>query len=121
MRDAAECVRWLAELTGVSANENRVFDWPAIESSVGLRLPADYKLLAERFPRGWFRRFVVVELPGRAGDDGMRLLGDSLAGELEDMRHWREEGGGSFPYPIFPKPGGLLPWGVMRTVGWRSG
>ncbi|SRR6266567_3724154 len=105
MRDAADCVRRLAELAGVQAKENRAFDWPVIESSVGLRLPADYKLLAERFPDGWFRRFVVMELPDRSADGRMRLLDDFMAGQLEDWRQWRAESQGQFTYPIFPGAG----------------
>jgi hypothetical protein len=51
-------VRRLAELAGVSASAGTVFDWEAIEGDLGLRLPADYRLLAESFPEGTFRRFV---------------------------------------------------------------
>jgi len=31
---------------------------------------------------------------------------------LENMRQWRANGHGTFPYPIYPEPGGLLPWGT---------
>ena len=69
MSDTDDCVRKLAELAGVSASEDRVFDWPAIESDLGLPLPGDYKLLAESFPDGCFREFVSLWLPDQWPDD----------------------------------------------------
>jgi hypothetical protein len=120
----AECVRRLAELAEVPALEHRFFDWPAIESDLGLRLPEDYKLLAESFPAGWFRRFVRVRRPERWPDDRVRLLDEFASGLLESMRELRAAREGLFPYPIFPEPGGVLPWGSIRSPGvafWLTG
>jgi len=108
----------------VRASEGRFFDWPTIEGDLGLRLPSDYKLLAESFPAGWFRRFVRVWRPERWPDGRVRLLGEAAAGGLEYIREFRETGEGEFPYPIFPEPGGVLPWGYTRTAGqvfWLTG
>ena len=57
----------LAELVGVAANEHRSFDWAAIEGDLGVRLPGDYKRLAESFPAGWFRGWVRLWPPERTG------------------------------------------------------
>jgi len=117
-------VRRLTELAEVPASEGRFFDWPAIESDLGLRLPVDYKLLAESFPAGWFRRFVAVRVPERWPDGRVRFLGDFASGQLEAMREFRAAGGGLFPYPIFPEPGGVLPWGDIWSPGvafWLTG
>jgi hypothetical protein len=45
-------------------------------------------------------------------------------GQLEMLRAWRAEGQGEFPYPLYPEPGGLLPWGGIRGGGyafWLTG
>jgi hypothetical protein len=122
---SADCVRRLAGLAGVAAEESsRSFDWAAIEVDLGVRLPADYKLLAESFPGGWFRGWVRVRLPERTGDDRPRLLSDFAAGELEALREFRETGECVFPFPLFPEPGGVLPWGYLRSPGvayWLTG
>lgn len=104
----------LASRVGVPTKRARQYDWVTIEASLGLRLPQDYKLLLEAFPDGVFRGSVQVNRPGDYGESSSDFLGFYAYG-LEDMRGWRENGrgpdwAGSFPYPIFPEPGGLLPW-----------
>lgn len=113
----ADCVSRLAEIAGVAAEESRSFDWSAIEDDLGLGLPADYKLLAESFPAGWFRGWVQLRLPERTGDDRPRLLSDFAAGQLRSLREFRETGECKFPFPLFPEPGGVLPWGYLRSPG----
>jgi len=107
----------------VPAREHRSFDWAAIEGEVGSRLPADYKLVAESFPYGWFRRFVRVQPPERLSDYD-QPLSEFASGQLEALREWRATGEVSFPYPLFPEPGGVLPWGHIRSPGlafWLTG
>jgi hypothetical protein len=103
----------VAELCRVLAAPEVVnkFDWQAIESALGLRLPTDYKELVGRIPKGKILNALTINRPG--GDPGYRsddFLG-YLAYRLEDVRHQRSTGRGRFPYPLFPEPGGLLPWG----------
>jgi hypothetical protein len=120
---SADCVRRLAELAGISAAENRTFDWAAVESDLGSRLPADYKLLAESFPDGWFRRFVRMQPPERVHDYD-QSLSEFASGQLEALREFRATGEVSFPYPLFPEPGGVLPWGYIWSPGlafWLTG
>lgn len=120
MTDRSDCVRRLAEAAGISPEANRTFDWQAIEADLGLRLPADYKLIAESFPGGWFRQFVEVWLP----DQPTRLLSEFARGELESVREYKATGEGTFPFPLFPDPGGVLPWGYLRSPGlayWLTG
>jgi hypothetical protein len=113
----AECVQELAEQAWITLERRITYDWPEIERGISLRLPADYKLLAEYFPTGWFRRFVRLAKPERPVGEPQRL--DSFAMEqLETLREWRAAGHGSFPYPIYPEPGGLLPWGAVREGGY---
>lgn len=124
MGDPADCVRRLAAHADVCASESRNFDWAAIEGDLGLALPADYKQLADSFPGGYFRRFIHLRLPARWPDGRVRLLSEFGSAQLESMREYRDTGEAVFPYPLFPEPGGLLPWGDISSPGvafWLTG
>lgn len=108
----------LADLAGVPADNGKVFNWAEIESEVGLQLPADYKVLAEEFPAGWFRRFVRPIKPAQPPTGAQRLLDDFETGQLKTLHEWRTQGHGEFPHPLYPEPGGLLPWGGIRGAGY---
>jgi hypothetical protein len=117
------CVQHLAGLVGVPARRTGRFDWAAIEESVRLPLPADYKELVETFPDGTFQGLVRVNRPGDDGYPREEFLG-FYAYRLDDMRGWRSAGHGDFPYPIHPEPGGLLPWASgprLEPVFWLTG
>jgi len=117
-------MRRLAELAGVAAEEARSFDWAAIEDGLGLRLPGDYKLLAESFPEGWFRGWVLINLPDQTEQGQPRLLNDFVAGGLEALREFQETGACLFPFSLFPEPGGALPWAELDSIGtayWLTG
>lgn len=117
MSDPDDCVRELARHAGIVLEPRAEYHWPEIERAVGLSLPADYKLLAESFPSGWFRQFVRPDKPQRSSA-GAHRLDEFAMDQLETLRSWRAEGYGSFPYPIYPEPGGLLPWGAIREGGY---
>ena len=124
MVDTAKCLEGLAALAGVSLTRGVAFDWAAIEADLGTRLPADYKLLAEAFPGGWFRQFVRPRKPARLAGGAQRLLGEFGAGQVETLRRWRAQGDDMVPYPVYPESGGLLPWGGIRDGGyafWLTG
>ena len=127
MKSQADRIRRLAELVGVTAPERRSFDWAAVEAVLGVQLPSDYKLLAEWFPEGFVREFVRILLPEVWPDGRARFPDEFALGVVESMRRCRdggEEYGGEYPYPLFPEPGGLLPWGWIGTPGvafWLTG
>lgn len=104
----------VADLLALVGFDGRVarehFDWNAIEKSIGLRLPAEYKELVDILPAGHFQEFVQITKPGDMGGARDEFLG-YYAHRLEDMREWRKSEPDRFPLPIFPEPGGLLPWG----------
>lgn len=105
------CVQRLADLVGVSRYAAEPFDWAAIEASLGgLRLPTDYKAIVETFPRVEIGGRITVIRPGDVDSPRREYLG-YCAYRLDDMRGWRAKGQGRCPYPIFPEPGGILPWG----------
>jgi hypothetical protein len=112
MASVADCVNRLAEVAGITADENTEFDWSQIEEGIGHRLPGDYKALVTSLPDGWFRQFVRILRPEMPTEGRVVFPGSYAMGRLENMRQWRAGGHGTFPYPIYPEPGGLLPWGV---------
>ncbi|WP_203701103.1 hypothetical protein [Asanoa iriomotensis] len=92
-----------------------------MEEGLGLRLPADYKLLAETLPDGIHIGPWQLNLPGDFGHPIDDLLGFHAYG-LEDMRAARASGL-QIPHPIYPEPGGLLPWARgprMDPVCWLT-
>lgn len=119
MTGVEDCVRELVRLAGIRAGAVVSYDWPAVEGSVGLRLPEDFKLLAEKVPAGWFRRFARALYPGRSGP----FMAPHTSGQLDVMREWRDLGHAVIPFPVFPEPGGLLPWGVTVSgeLFWLTG
>ncbi|WP_112270102.1 SMI1/KNR4 family protein [Lentzea terrae] len=110
------CAEDLAARLGVKGGPVNHYDWAAVESSIGLTLPNDYKALVEIFPEGTFQGFVELIRPGAVNSPPTEYLG-YYEYRLEDMRAWRQDEPGRFPYPIFPEPGGLLPWGVSHRDG----
>jgi hypothetical protein len=74
-------------VAGISATAGRSYDWEAMEAVLGLRLPSDYKLMAESFPEGWFRMFARVLLP----DPERRLLGDYALDIMDGVRELRAD------------------------------
>lgn len=120
---ADEYVRQLAEIAEISVLENRVYDWKALEESLGTGLPADYKLILERIPSGWFRLFARVWYP----KNGLEFAGGRAHSHIENLRDLKERGvvkDSEFPFEAFPEPGGVLPFGGLRSPGqiyWLTG
>ncbi|MGW9028365.1 SMI1/KNR4 family protein [Streptomyces sp. NPDC055722] len=111
MSSAHDRVEALAHRVKITNLRGDIYDWYAVESSLGLALPDDYKLFVEKFPAGKFRGGISVIRPGDYEHSRQEYLG-YYAYRLDDMRNMRSVGEGVFPYPIFPDPEGLLPWGV---------
>ncbi|MFI6358709.1 hypothetical protein ACIBJF_40310 [Streptomyces sp. NPDC050743] len=105
--------RRIAEIVRLGEIQDQVFtefNWAAIEGSLGLALPADYKLMAESLPAGQFAGQLILIRPGDLQSPPDDYLG-FYRGRLDNMRTWREAGHGDFPYAIHPETGGVLPWG----------
>ncbi|MFG2919277.1 SMI1/KNR4 family protein [Kitasatospora sp. NPDC048298] len=82
-------------------------DWQLVEAGLGTALPADYKLLCERY-----RPFVLGDFLGiggpTPGHEDRWLRG--MREELETVGEWCEETDLTDPLHPYPTPGGLLPW-----------
>ena len=124
LSDSADLVQRLIALTRVSAAKGLVFNWTQIEQDLALVLPDDYRLLAEKLPLGWFRRFIRPGKPVNLPDGTQRLLAGAEGKKLNALREWQAAGRGQLPYLLYPEPGGLLPWGRVRFPGhafWLTG
>lgn len=124
MSDPVELARKILEFTGTPTSGRLSFDWIQIEQDLGLRLPPDYKLLAETAPSGWFRRFIRPGKPVTWPDGRQRLLSKSDMEGLVGVRERISSGKRKFPYSIYPESDGLLPWGRLRGQGyafWLTG
>ena len=119
MHDPAACLHELATLAGIQVGERVPFDWDVIERDLGVRLPADYKLLAECLPPGWFRRFARLGSPERTDGwpRGCFFLDEFGEQVMESVREWRANGD-PVPYPVYPERGGLLLWGHISPGGY---
>jgi len=105
MENPLGCVERLAELIGSVQRVTEEYDWPAVEGSLGgLSLPRDYKAFVETFPPHWIRERIRVTRPGDVDHPKTDYLG-FYAQHLEELRHK------GCPYPVFPEPAGVLPWG----------
>ena len=84
--------------------------WAAVEASLGLRLPASYKLMVDRFGALSWRDFLHVLSPFDARSwRSLRVRGREI---LDADRVSRASFPSNFPLPLYPEPGGLLPWAV---------
>ncbi|MFJ8746532.1 SMI1/KNR4 family protein [Embleya sp. NPDC127516] len=67
---------WVAELAALTgwSGERRVIDWESVERKLGLRLPRDYKQLAETFGAGTFDDNLWLCVPGSPHLDDLDLF-----------------------------------------------
>lgn len=96
-------------------------DWSVAVARAGTLLPTDYRRLVGLYGCGIFGGEVWLCSPF-AENPNIELV-EYGRGLLEGDRDVRQLFPDAFPYPLFPEPGGLLPWG--RTHGgdnlyWRT-
>jgi hypothetical protein len=78
--------------------------WERIEAGLGTALPQDYKDFVRVYGSGYFMEFLGVDVP-KSRNPNVRL--ERQVGVVRDMFRAFEE----VPYPLWPDPGGLLPFG----------
>ncbi|MFL6140573.1 MAG: hypothetical protein ACJ72N_01725 [Labedaea sp.] len=87
-------------------------EWDVVERGLGLELPAEYKELLAVFPPGSFLlpdwKGIIVQPPYHV--DGVPDHLEQFGAELNELSDWRAEHPQDVPYPLYPEPGGLLPW-----------
>ena len=104
----------LDELLAVLVPPERPFratgNWELVESEIGLKLPADYKAYLAAYGGGLVNS---ISIP-------------SPFDVSNDVRNWWERWAAEYvdvPYPVFPEPGGLLPFGRvggMDNLNWLT-
>jgi hypothetical protein len=110
-------VAQLLDLTRQSHAELRP-DWESLQTLVGFSFPQEFRDVVEAFPPGEFQSFFSLLHP--AASDGPKSYAREIDGYAALLRTSATEPafpsatGSAFPYPIYPAPGGVIPW---ATVG----
>jgi hypothetical protein len=89
--------------SGAKASDTR---WPTVETELGLVLPGSYKVMVERFGASSWQEFLHVLSPF------VEWCRCRVSATLEADRELRREFPQFYPLPLYPEPGGLLPWAV---------
>lgn len=90
--------------------------WAAAEAALGTSLPSDYRLFIEAYGSGSIDQFVTV-LNANSSTPDLQLdkYGEKM---LTVTRQLRAGGVVEIPFPIYPEPGGILPWGATANGDW---
>lgn len=95
--------------------------WQEIEEKIGCALPSDYKAYIHRFGTGCIGKFVWVFNPFT--DNANLNLLHQITVQLDVLHTLEEQFDVACPYPLYPQPGGLLPWGITDNgdvLFWRT-
>jgi SUKH superfamily protein len=95
-------------------------DWAAVEETLGLRLPADYKALVARYGSG---EFAEVGLLTPFAAEPINLIARAMD-LLPTFGPFREAWPEDYPHLLYPEPGGLLEWGnhgAGHQLCWQTG
>lgn len=87
-------------------------DWAAVEAWLGLRLPDDYKRLADRYGPVDFGEYFWIHVP--CVEEGRFEYGEWLRETHREARIEARELPEDARPPLHPAPGGLLAWGTTR-------
>jgi ankyrin repeat protein len=84
-------------------------DWSRVERELGTALPSDYKQFVDRYGSGTFAKIFYIFNPFSTWTDY------NLLEQLKQLRPYYEQehqnDPSDYPYEVFPKRPGLLPWG----------
>lgn len=95
-------------------------DWGRIEGQIGRSLPADFKALIATYGSGSFGEFLNPINPLRDGGIGFEWADQHI---LAHERGLRRDSPRSYALPIYPEPGGILPWATTDngdTLFWLT-
>ncbi len=86
-------------------------EWSEIEKVVDIILPSDYKQYINTFGTGCIGNFLWPFNP--FSDNKFLNFGEQIDARLDALRVLKEKWGDrQCPYPLYPEPEGLLPWGA---------
>jgi|JI8StandDraft_2_1071088.scaffolds.fasta_scaffold145507_1 hypothetical protein len=93
-------------LSGTSVAANK---WSDVEREIGTSLPSDYKAFIDQYGLGKLDDFIVVFTPYDENPHiNLRIQIKRQLDALKQLGEWGEE----LPYPLYPEPDGLLPFGA---------
>lgn len=95
-------------------------DWAAVEETLGLRLPADYKALVTRYGSGEFDEIVLLT---PFAPDSVNLVARARD-LLPTFGPFRADWPDDYPHLLYPEPDGLLEWGshgAGHQLCWQTG
>jgi hypothetical protein len=100
---------------------NPANDWPRIQSELNLELPMDYKKFIDEYNTGRIADFIIIFSPF-AKNANVNLLNQihTQTGILQELH----SSGEKIPYELFPKEGGILPFGITDNGDvffWKTG
>lgn len=115
----------IADLTAAlpappAPNEASSADWADVEARIGTALPADYKAFVEVYGSGRIGGFVWIFNPFSKRETINLLV---QADRQREILRELAQGGEAMPFPLFPEPGGLLPFGMTDNgdvLHWRT-
>jgi hypothetical protein len=87
-------------------------DWGAVEATIGLSLPDDFKRVVEVYGTGRFFGFLWVYSPFDPSEEWSLAHQVRLA--AENLQAYRAEGF-AVPFPVHPEVGGLLNFGSTEN------
>ena len=86
-------------------------EWQGIEKTIGIALPSDYKQYINIFGTGCIGSFLWLFNPF-SRNKHLNLL-RQIDIKIDALRILKEKWGDKqCPYPLYPEPEGLLPWGT---------
>lgn len=96
-------------------------DFATVEHRLGTMLPSDYRRLILAYGDGVWQGFWYLLNPFSRNKNLNLLdqvsLTDPDFGSLWAEREIRRASSESYPFPIWPEPGGILPWAVTDNGG----
>jgi hypothetical protein len=104
--------------------------WVVVEQQLGTRLPTDYKQFITHFGSDFDDEFLIIYSPFaekpfahllHAGAGWLTALKTThgAIGQIGGAHDLAEEERQTrvYPYPVYPEPDGLLPWGTTTNFG----
>lgn len=111
----------LADLLGWHVSASMLMMWDAVEAGLGVLLPNDFKRPMSVFPSGAFAERFYVYSPIQS-ERSFEEFRSCWREGLDVLTELRDAGLARLPYPPYPEPGGLIPWGVgdEHTYYWHT-
>ena len=89
----------------------RVEEFSEIEQELGTTMPSDFKEYINLFGTGYIGRFLWVFNPF-SNEESLNFI-EQMEIRLDALEEIKEKyGDDECPYPLYPEPSGLLPWGA---------